>query len=83
MKDLMDSKKSPTNLDIQVSDFVRVRKPNDWYFDYDEVTEVGKISVKLKSGGRWPLASVSSKTSRSIANRRTAEGQFEEGVNMK
>ena len=58
---------------------MRVRKPNGWYCDYDEVTEVGKTSITLKSGGRWPLALVSSKASRSIGDRRTTECQFEEG----
>ena len=55
IKDLVDSQKSTTNLDLQVGDFLRIRKPNGWYCKYDEVTGVEKTSVTLKSRGRCPL----------------------------
>ena len=41
MKKNVESKKSPFEWDIQVGDWVRILKPDGWYGDHEEVTNVG------------------------------------------
>ena len=55
MKKNVESKKSPFEWDIQVGDWVRILKPDGWYRDYEEVTNVGQSSVTLRNGDTWPL----------------------------
>ena len=79
MKAHFESKKSPTEINIKVGDFVRVKKPDGWYTDFEEVIEVGNNPVRLKTGCKGPLSSVSAKTDRAIANQRLTMKKFKQG----
>ena len=78
MKAHFESKKSPSEINVEVRDFVRVKKPDDWYTDFEEVIEVGNNSVRFKTGCKWPLSSVSARTDRAIAKQRLTMKKFKQ-----
>ena len=67
MKAHFESKESPSKINVEVGDFVRIKKLDGWYTDFEEVIEIGNNSIRLKTGCKWSLSSVSAKTDRVIA----------------
>ena len=61
MKKNFLKRNKPVQSDLQVGDKVRIKGPDGWFRDPEEITEVGKTSVTLGRYGKWPMTRVSRK----------------------